>query len=238
MTWNIQDGGTTSLQHPDIGNIQGILSVIRKEAPDVIVLQEYQSEYHDQLVTNGLEKMKYTCTVCQDAPDRTLRNRVLIGSKLPFEEMDRPADILAYSRRNWNEIKIPDYPLTILGVHVPLAQTTDLYGRKRDNTREKRIFLEALENKFREYQKCPTPAVILGDFNLHAETSYYDFLERFYSYLEEITTQDSTRGQYKLDYIFANDAFLHLPDQEKQKKKYAPISTTFSDHKYFCVDLE
>lgn len=235
MTWNIQNGGTISFHHPDIANIQEILSVIRQEAPDVIVLQEYQSEYHEQLVTNGLEKMRYICTVCQDAPDRTLRNRVLIGSKLPFEEMDRPADILAYSRRNWNEIRIPDYPLTILGVDVPLAQTTGFNGCKKDNTREKRIFLKALENKFREYQTCTTPAVILGDFNLHAGASYHEFLERFPSYLKEITTQESTWGQYKLDYIFANDAFLHLLDQEKE---YAPIATKFSDHKYLYVDLK
>ncbi len=234
MTWNIQDGGTASFTNPDIENIKNILCVIKEENPDIIVIQEYESEYHNKLVGQGLEKMDYQWAVCGDDKDKSLRKRVLIASKLDFCEIDRPSDIFRYSRRNWNEILIPDYNLRILGVHVPVAETQDMYGNKKDNKREKKKFLEALKRKFIEYKNNVYPCIILGDFNLHSSAVYSEFLFSFNSLLIDITTDEATWGNRKLDYIFANDTFVKLL---VDSKKISPKENLYSDHKYLCVDI-
>jgi endonuclease/exonuclease/phosphatase family metal-dependent hydrolase len=234
MTWNIQNGGTTSLTNPNRRNIDNILGEIKKVEPDIIVIQEYESEYHNELVKDGLEVKEYQCTVCKDDEDKSLRNRVLIASKLKFDEIDRPSDILKYSRRNWNEIFVPDYRLRILGVDVPLAETYDMNGNKRSNEREKKAFLKALERKFIEYKSSVNPCVVLGDFNLHSNAVFSEFLSSFNSLLSDITTDEATWQSKKLDYIFVNDAFAKLL---VDTKKISPNDTPYSDHKHFFVDV-
>lgn len=235
MTWNIQNSGTFSLENPNVDNIQNILNTIKREDPVIIIVQEYQSEYHKIFVEDGLEKMSYSYTVCKDAADRTLRKRVLIASKLPFVDCERPKSISSYDRRNWNEIFIPKYNLRVLGVHVPLAVTTDIYGNKRDNMRNKEQFLRALNEKFIEYQCCNEPSLILGDFNLHSEAVFKEYIDKFSSILIEVTNGEATWKKHKVDYIFANSALLALVDKNKT---YAPIPTDFSDHKYLYIDLD
>lgn len=233
MTWNIQDGGVIDSFNPAISNIQHILDTIKEIAPDIIAIQEYESEYYKVLVEDGLEKMLYSCTVCEEYADRTLRKRVLIATNKPFEEISRPSDIFRYSRRNWNEIYIPCYELKVLGIDVPLAKTTTINGNIKNNEREKKTFLEALLKKFTEYKSSCKPAVILGDFNLHSEAVFREFLDKFSLCLNEITTQDTTWGRHKFDYIFVNDALLELWD----KTKYPPQQTSFSDHKYLYANF-
>lgn len=233
MTWNIQDGGTASFKNPQIGNIQNILNVISDTNADVVVLQEFESEYAEYVVKNGLEKMSYTCTVCNDNEEATLRKRVLIASRLPFEECETPKSISPYSRRNWREIFIPSRKMKVLGIHVPLAETT-VYGRKIDNRPEKKSFLEALKQKFIEYGKYEFPAVILGDFNLHENAVYKEYLTIFSQHLTEVTTKEATWGKNKFDYIYVNNKLLSLTDKSAQNK---PHSTAFSDHKYLYIDI-
>lgn len=234
MTWNIQNCGTISFDNPNINNIQNILNAIKMVNSDIVIIQEYENEYHKNFVEEGLEKMSYSCTVCEDDADANLRKRVLVASKLPFVDCQRPIDIFKYSRRNWNEIFIPKYNLRVLGVDVPLAETKDVYGKKRDNRREKEQFLKALNKKFIEYNASNEPALILGDFNLLAEAVLKEYLDEFSSRMTEITTKDTTCGRHKFDYIFANNALLDLLDKNKT---YAPNSTDFSDHKYLYIDI-
>lgn len=234
MTWNIKDGGVLDLNRPDTSNIESILQVVKKEDPDVLVLQEYQGEFFNELISNGLNKLSYLHTVCEEHPDKTLRKRVLIASKAPFQDIDTAINILDYSRRNWREIAVSDNSMHIhiLGIHVPLA-TTNIFDTQKDNRREKRIFLEALKRKFIEYKNSDDPCVICGDFNLHSNAVYKEYLDDFSQLLTEITTNDATHGKYKFDYIFVNDAFRKMINVNGV---FAPHMTNCSDHSYLCVE--
>lgn len=234
LTWNIKDGGVLEFNNPKVDNIKNILNIINKESPDVIIIQEYQSEFYNELVRDGLNKLSYTHTVCEDHPDKTLRKRVLIASKEPFENIDTTTNILDYSKRNWREVIVNNNSIHILGVHVPLATTTNLCGVKKDNKREKRIFLDALKTKFIEYKNSDVPCMICGDFNLHSNAIYKEYLDDFYNYLTEITSKEATHGNYKFDYVFVNDAFKRLI---KTEDIFSPHPTIFSDHSYLCVEI-
>lgn len=60
LTWNIKDGGVLDFNNPKVDNIDNILNIIKKENPDVIVIQEYQSEFYNELIRDGLNKLFYT----------------------------------------------------------------------------------------------------------------------------------------------------------------------------------
>lgn len=233
MTWNIQDGGVLGFHNPIVHNIKNILNIIKEENPDVVVIQEYQSEFYNEFIRGGLSRLSYMHTVCEEHPDKTLRKRVLIASKIPFQNVAATTDILDYSRRNWREIILEKNSIHILGVHVPLAMTTNMYHMQKDNKREKKIFLEALKKKFIEYKNSEFPCLICGDFNLHSNAVYKEYLDDFTAYLTEVTTEEATHGKYKFDYIFVNDAFK---SSIKADKVFAPYSTGFSDHSYLYVE--
>ena len=124
-----------------------------------------------------------------------------------------------YSRRNWREIIIGG-KIVVLGVDVPLAETTNMDGRKRYNRKEKKVFLEEMKTKFQEYSKYDIPAVILGDFNLHEEAEFKEYLSWFNEELDEITTKEPTwsnhKLDYKLDYIYVNSPMKKLIDELKE----------------------
>lgn len=233
LTWNIKDGGTLDFNLPDVYNINNIIEVIKEENPDIVVIQEYQSKYYNEFVRNGISKLSYIHTVCEAHQDKTLRKRVLIASKEPFKNIDVTTEILDYSKRNWREIVVNNNSIHILGIHVPLA-TTNLCGVKKDNKREKRIFLDALKKKFIEYKNSNVPCMICGDFNLHSNAVYKEYLDEFNNYLTEITSKEPTHGNYKFDYIFVNDAFKNLI---KTDDIFYPHPTNFSDHSYLCVEI-
>ncbi|MFX0547774.1 hypothetical protein ACOAKC_00415 [Hathewaya histolytica] len=60
-----------------------------------------------------------------------MRYGVLIASKFKCVSIEKPQNILKYSWRNWNEILITEYNLKILGIDVPLVETTDMNGNKK-----------------------------------------------------------------------------------------------------------
>lgn len=234
LTWNIKDGGVLDFNNPKVDNIDNILNIIKKENPDVIVIQEYQSEFYNELIRDGLNKLFYTHTVCEDHPDKTLRKRVLIASKEPFETIDTTTNILDYSKRNWREIIVSNNSVHVLGVHVPLATTTNLYGETKDNKREKKIFLDALKEKFIEYKNSEDPCMICGDFNLHEGAVYKEYLDDFANCLTEVTSKEATHGNYKFDYVFVNDAFKRLI---KTEDIFSAHQTIFLDHSYLCIEI-
>lgn len=242
LTWNIQNSGVIDFKNPQRENIKNILCQIEELQADVVALQEFQYEYYDEIVKNGLEKMDYTYTVYSDNKEKNLRNRVLIAvkSKYSFYPCEYPKDIRKYSRRNWNEIiiqdkKIQDKKIAILSIDVPLAETTDMHGEKKDNRTEKKQFLEALKVKFEEYSNYDIPAMILGDFNLHEKAVYKEYLAIFNTYLSEITTETATCQNYKFDYIFVNSKMKKIIVDES--RSIEPHHTDFSDHKYLYVDI-
>lgn len=236
MTWNIQDGGALSKKYPKVENINSIIKTIKDENPDVLVIQEYETQYHKQLVIDGLEKLNYKWTFCNDDEERTLRNRVLIASKKEFVKLEIATNIYNYSRRNWNEVIIKGNRLKVLGVHVPLAETSTIYGKKIDSKPEKETYLKALLLKFKEYKDYSFPAVILGDFNLHNDAACSEYLKDFSDLLEEVTSNEPTWKNKKVDYVFVNNEFK-ISMKEKDEK-IAPRENLYSDHKYFCIELE
>ena len=91
--------------NPQRDNIRNILVTIDRVEADLVVCAEYISEYSE--FTDGLKKLGYCFfAVNSDAPDRTLRKRLLIASKLPLEKLAYPDTLRAYDRRNWVEIEI------------------------------------------------------------------------------------------------------------------------------------
>ena len=44
MTWNIKDGGALSKNNPKVENINSIIKTIKDENPDVLVIQEYETQ--------------------------------------------------------------------------------------------------------------------------------------------------------------------------------------------------
>ena len=233
MTWNIQNGGAgPNFSRPDLGNVQNIVDVIEGENPDVAVIQEYQTDFERMMLGEGLERLSYRHTVWRGDADRGRRNRVLIASKLPFEDRERP-NLSDYSKRNWNEIFIPGQELLVIGVDVPLAGTRTLGGRIRDNRRAKKQFLDTLLDRFREYQNSEVSALILGDFNLYAEAVYGEYLSRFEELFTEITSKEATWRDKKLDCIFANRALMGRISE----RALTPRAAAFSDHKYFFLAM-
>lgn len=233
LLWNIQDGGVLSLNHPDRSNLQNILTVIRDLVPDLTVLPEYETEYRRIFLEEGLIPLGYTCAVCEDAPDATLRKRTLLAAKLPFTTLPRPMEILRYSWRNWIEAAFPESGLRLLGIHVPLAQTSDRFGDSRDNCREKRLFLEELRRRFTEYAALSSPTLILGDFNLYPGAVYGEALKDFSAALTELTKGEPTWNKRKLDCLFANEAF-----RSRVTFVSEPQKTPFSDHAYLYLDAD
>lgn len=234
MSWNIENGGTQDFWKPNIGNIQDILKSIRHEDPVVLVLQEFQTEYEEPLL-GGLKAMGYThATFWQGAPERTLRNRVLIASKLPFECCERPSALSAYAKRNWTEIVVPSLGhLRIIGVDAPLAEVT-INGRKRDNKREKVAFLQVLASKLAEYKDSPTDVLCLGDLNLYPGSVCSEFLTTFRKSFQEISANHPTWRDRQLDYALSNLTLL----PRIKNPGAAPVWTPFSDHAYFCIDID
>ena len=233
LLWNIQDGGVLSLNHPDRSNLQNILTVIRDLVPDLTVLPEYETEYRRIFLEEGLIPLGYTCAVCEDAPDATLRKRTLLAAKRPFTTLPRPMEILRYSWRNWIEAAFPESGLRLLGIHVPLAQTSGRFGDSRDNCREKRLFLEELRRRFTEYAALSSPALILGDFNLYPGAVYGEMLKDFSTALTELTKGEPTWNKRKLDFLFANEVF-----RSRVTFVSEPQKTPFSDHAYLYLDAD
>ena len=66
MTWNIQDGGVLGFHNPIVHNIKNILNIIKEENPDVVVIQEYQSEFYNEFIRDGLSRLSYIHTVCEE----------------------------------------------------------------------------------------------------------------------------------------------------------------------------
>ncbi|MCC3870023.1 endonuclease/exonuclease/phosphatase family protein [Terrisporobacter mayombei] len=203
------------------------------ENSDILIIQEFQYLYKKDLIEEGLKQLGYSFFYYDKIlEERTLRYGVLIASKLKCLPIEKPQNILKYSWRNWNEILIPDYNLKILGIDVPLAETTDMNGNRKNNRREKKLFLEELNKKFIEYKHSNTPSLILGDFNLHEQAVFKEYLEEFKVYLTEITTKEATHRNRKFDYIFGNSQLVN-----KIQKKSKSMWTEYSDHAYLFVKV-
>lgn len=181
MTWNIENGGVIDRNNPELQNIQNILHEIEEVRPDILVIQEYQSAYRQELVTEGLKKLSYACTAWGENTQYTLRNRVLIASKLPFQEHEHcPGTIPRYFQKDWKKIYLPEQDLTVLGVHVPLAESKRMEGTPIDQHQDKKAFVDALLHEFMRSQKKEYGAIILGDFNLHTGDCYCkEYLSKF-----------------------------------------------------------
>lgn len=142
-------------------------------------------------------------------------------------------EILRYSWRNWIEAAFPESGLRLLGIHVPLAQTSDRFGDSRDNCRENRLFLEELWRRFTEYAALSSPALILGDFNLYPGAVYGEVLKDFSAALTELTKGEPTWNKRKLDFLFANEVF-----RSRVTFVSEPQKTPFSDHAYLYLDAD
>ncbi len=232
MTWNIQNGGIINRCNPDLSNIKNILNVVEVENPDILIVQEFQYEYKKYLIDEGLKELGYSFFHYDKILEEyTLRSGVMISSKFKYISIEKPQDIYKYDWRNWNEVLIPDYNLKILGIHVPLVETTSMNGDIKNNRIQKEAFLDELNKKFKEYKHHDTPSLILGDFNLHEQTEYKEYLKYFSEYLTETTTKEPTWKNFKLDYIFGNSEIVNNL-QEKHN-----VWTAYSDHAYLFITI-
>lgn len=228
MSWNIQNGGALNsvmdeFNHPIIENIDNILSVIEEQSPDILSLQEFQYQYWNELVENGLKKQGYNYFKYRSVlGKRTARNGVLICTKNQNMELkDDPKDIDDYSKRNWVEVYLPGVDILILSIDVPLIG-------KNNDSREREKFLKVLKQRFLSYSKITNPAAIIGDFNLF-DSPNCSFREYMVEYKNILTSLGDiiTFGDHQNDYIFGNREFINrfvMLDEND-------VNTTGSDHK-------
>ena len=250
MTWNIQNGGaiwhSKGDKSPCLSNIQNILNVINKNKPDILVLQEFQYQYWEELVEHGLKKIGYTYfKYRKDLEDYTARNGVMICTKyLKMCLTDKPKNIDKYSSRNWLEVNFLSIDLKMLAIDIPLLERPNIFT-KRDYIRKiggeeydcdkREKFLKALKDKFDEFRELKKPAVILGDFNLYdsLQCSYNEYMIEYKKTLNSMVDV-ITYGDHQNDYIFGNMSFKNsfkavtLEEEEDKSIKY-------SDHKAVLV---
>ena len=234
MIWNIDNGGTLDLLTPNIGNISNVVNTIHEVNPDFAVLPEYMIRYSNNLITNGLRQIGFDhFCVNKNNQDKDLRKRVLIASKYEITDISDEGNINSYDLRNWREVQINDLNIHLLAVDVPLAETKDLQGNKKNNRHNKKIFLDAMLLKAQENKYKEISFAMLGDFNLHPDAVFPEYLEKFNNELQEITDGNATWNDKKLDYIFVNDCFI-----KKITTVSSPKSTAYSDHCYIYFDFE
>lgn len=243
MSWNIKNGGAVFHckdrdYKPIPSNINNILATIRKENPDILVLQEFQYQYWDRLIENGLKKDGYRNFLFYEDylnEEHDGANGVLLCNKLgQWNMLPRPADIYEYTYRNWCEVELPDKNLRLLAVDVPLEE--EFHGVK--DIKKRKAFLEdGLKRRFLEYRDMETPAVILGDFNLFiTEDGETSTLSEYLSFFEDTLVslvKGTTWGNHQNDYIFGNAAFVNLVQSGHEE----PVRTSYSDHNYLIVEI-
>ncbi|MFX0547773.1 hypothetical protein ACOAKC_00410 [Hathewaya histolytica] len=83
-----------------------------------------------------------------------------------------------------------------------------------------------------EYKYSDTPSLILGDFNLHEQTVFKEYLKDFSVYLAEATTKEATHRNRKFDYIFGNSEIVN-----KLQEKSKPVWTEYSDYAYLFITV-
>lgn len=231
MTWNVQNGGAfdrlPTSQDIVINNIKAIIKEIEKNNVDILIIQEFQYRFFDQFINNGLKKMGYFYIQYQDElKNCEARNGVLIASKIEFIVSSNLPNISEYSKRNWNEIVIPNNKIHILGVDVPLPQNDDLSERE--------TFFKELEKYFDKYKNADVAAVVIGDLNVYEGATLDYYKSKFDSLWHDIGSQENTWRNHKLDYIYGNDIFFNLV---KNGDDIKPIETDYSDHAYLIVEI-
>lgn len=246
MSWNIQNGGAVFSKKdeeqgkgkPIPSNIDNILDTIRKENPDILILQEFQYQYKDRLIENGLKKDGYQDFRYYEEylnKEHDGANGVLICNKIgQWKELPKPVDIYKYTYRNWCEVELTDNNLRLLAVDVPLVEKRDGV----EDIRKRKAFLEdGLKHKFLEYRNMEGPAVILGDFNLFimadGETSTFSEYLTFFENTLVSLVKGITWGNHQNDYIFGNAAFVNMVQPGHEK----PVQTSYSDHNYLIVEI-
>lgn len=222
MNWNIE----TNPRFFDTKKIDNIITTVRQENPEVILLQEFDERY--KKLALELESSGYFIAYDTDIPQ--LRKRVLLASKFTIEDTSLSRKVYEkvydYSHRNFKEYKIniPDtLTLRLLALHVPPSESSTFEGRKIDQKHLRENFLSSAVEVAKSYKNSDIPSLIIGDLNLYKGSTNEEYLTDFYDSLIEITKGEPTdvRGN-KTDYLFVNCAVIPLD--------YKVIHTPFSDH--------
>lgn len=246
ITWNIQNGGAGEKWTPAYTgspkNIPGILKRIEQESADILVLQEYHSQYRSQLWERGLKPMGYKYSVWQGNPDCDGRKRVLIASKLPFEDCGRP-NLSDYLQSRWAEIFIPSKNIHILGIHAP----------------DGNAFLEEVK-KYAISHKGEK-VIILGDFNVttndqrieeagRGKLPHSNEILKRYKWYETMIAEPGEVGytdavdKNTITYFPARTTVDHvllsppLKDKCKKAKVFSQSALELSDHAAIIVEID
>lgn len=138
-TWNIRAGGGK--------RIPAISSALIEERADILVLTEFRHAPGRAL----LEKLDGLYPHVLSGASTGPQNSVCVLSRYPMLPVEASAS--PGSRQRWVAVRVPQFDLTVLGVHVP----------NQFEVWNKREFWSCIDAFAQESQR--TRAVILGDLN-------------------------------------------------------------------------
>lgn len=144
LTWNIRQGGS-------VKRIPRIVEQLSKHSPDVLLLTEYWEGEKGEEIKRLLRENGYEYMLSSNGAIK--QNSLLFASRYPFEVVPY------FHKRNrngqrWLEIRIPQYELHIIGVHIPT---------NNNDVQEKLEFWQELNTFAKEH--CNSRVVIMGDYN-------------------------------------------------------------------------
>ncbi|MCQ6532279.1 endonuclease/exonuclease/phosphatase family protein [Bacillus mycoides] len=148
LTWNIRQGGS-------VKRIPRIVEQLSKHSPDVLLLTEYWEGEKGEEIKRLLRENGYEYMISSNGAIK--QNSLLFASQYPFEVVPSFFRKDRNSER-WLEIRIAQYDLHIVGVHIP-ANNNDV--------QEKLEFWQEV-NAFAEEQGN-SRTVIMGDYNTGLE---------------------------------------------------------------------
>lgn len=239
-------------------NIRKLIATIEKLNVQIVALQEFQYQYIDlykkELEALGFNYFEY----CSSLKDYIARNGVLIASKIEIERINKNENWRnnIYDRRDFIEIEIKQFQMSVLVVHVP-ASGYNLEGRRRYFKNKIVEFGSVHKNK---------KSIIIGDFNAATnndrakDCENYDALQENQKLIQDICNEgykDAWREKNPLpnkEYTWFNDnnkldgrrldyAFISREIELEFSKHLHDVNTTLdrdgvSDHSAILIELK
>lgn len=173
LSWNIKQGGS-------FRRLEGIVSCIKEQDPDVVILSEFRSNVFASELKKVLLKQGFVSSLNTSVDDKT--NSLLVLSKHLIQRS--LSDISLNCPQRWLEFSLDGKDMLFLAVHIP--GSGDKWG-KEDFWKKLIIFAK---------QNLNTKAVIIGDFNtglsIDTEGESFKFGDYFKS-LSELGWEDCWR---------------------------------------------
>ncbi len=108
LTWNIRQGGKKAIEQ--------IANSLEAHQANVMILTEFKDNPSGGYLKNYLQEAGWPYSATSHPQHK--ENGVLVVSRTPLKQLEPPFPNEQGSSR-WNEVYIPHYDLSLLGVHVP-----------------------------------------------------------------------------------------------------------------------